>query len=122
MNAEKIYDSVCALMFWEQSDRAEYQSAYLSALNRLLNENFAANNALRRARKKPPLTETPEIARLTDEVPFEREFTGSILPYGCAGYAGYDDDAETADEYKNKYEYERAALAGCAAYEGIGRV
>ena len=121
MTAREIYDKVGSLMFWEESDKADYQPYWLDTLNRLLQENFMKNNVLRKMRGKEPFTATPQAIDLDTEVDYETEFTGNLLPLGGAGYLGFDDDRVYATEYKNKYEYEREQILA-AGYEEIGNV
>jgi hypothetical protein len=109
MTARKIFDGAMALLFAEEADYPDYEPFWMRTLNRLIAETFAGNNGARTMRGKEKLAGAPVLNGFEDDLEYETEYTRYILPYGCAGYIGADDDstAEIAQAYRSKYEYER---------------
>ncbi len=116
MTARGIFDGAMVLMFGDAADAAEYEQMALPTLNRLLAENFAVNNALRRMRGKQPMQEIPLLTKPEEAVDYEPEFVRNILQFGMAGYLFADDDTKNiATGYKEKYEFERGNVH-CVEY------
>ena len=110
MTADQIFTNVIALMFAEESDKADYRANFLANLNMKLEETFSCNNSIRLKKGKEPLEEPPIITDLQQEVGYEFEVERSLLALGVAGDLYVDDD-ETgiSNDYRERY---RTGIAG----------
>ena len=110
MTADQIFTNAIALMFAEESDKADYRANFLANLNMKLEETFSCNNSIRLKKGKEPLEEPPIITDLQQEVGYEFEVERSLLALGVAGDLYVDDD-ETgiSNDYRERY---RAGIAG----------
>ena len=107
--ANQIFTNVIALMFAEESDKADYRANFLANLNMKLEETFSCNNSIRLKKGLDPLGAPPFISDLERPVEYEFEVTRSLLPLGIAGDLYVDDD-ETgiSNDYRERY---RAGIA-----------
>lgn len=109
---ELLVHTVKGLMDGDNSDVAEYREKFIIVLNILLQENLKINNALRAAKGEEPLLEAQTFTAGTmgEDLIYEPIFTGTILPYGLAGWLYMDDEPSQAAEYRNKYESMRMSV------------
>lgn len=106
--ADDIFDTVLGLCFWEESDKADYETQFIHVLNVILAECFDANNSLRRMRGAEELETIPEITALTDEVGYEDKFERIVIPYGVASIIYVEDDEQgMANIYRSYYAEKR---------------
>ena len=104
MKADKIFDAVIGLMFCDQKDKHDYESAFYPILNMITAECFDENNILRRRKTLEPLDEMPYAAEPTDDIPYEEEMTRKIMPYGIAANLYCEDDENgITNVYREKY-------------------
>ena len=109
---ELLVHTVKGLMDGDNSDVAEYREKFIIVLNILLQENLKINNALRAAKGEDPLEEAQTLTAdtMSEDLIYEPIFTGTILPYGLAGWLYMDDEPSQAAEYRNKYESMRLSV------------
>ena len=118
MTADKIFDTVIALMFAESTDKQDYSTNYIATLNIILQDLFTTNNSLRLARGAEELEEAPAVTGLSDEVGYEPALERNIIPLGVAGYLYVDDD-ETgiSNVYRDQYETKKRQVTACRVVE-----
>lgn len=104
MTAEQIFSQVLDLMFSGKTEMEEFSNGFLCQLNLKLADTFQQNNAIRAKHGQGALEEIPVISRMTEDVPYEKELTGSLLAYGIAGDLFVEDD-ETgiSNVYRERY-------------------
>ena len=118
--ADRIFDDVVGLCFWETADKADYQAVFVKQMNVILAECFDANNSLRRKRGKAELKEIPEITELEDSPGYEDYFERMVIPYGVASLIYVEDDESgISNVYRAKYmeklnEYSGARFVSAA--------
>ena len=121
--ADRIFDDVVGLCFWEESDKADYEKIFIRHLNVILAECFDANNSLRLRRGKEAMEEIPEIFNLEDQVGYEDRFERMIVPYGVASLIfTEDDESGISNVYRAMYREKLGQFSGArfvdAAEEG----
>ncbi len=97
-----------------QKYRKDYIPFVVGLTNRLISDLFRVNNTIREDAGKAPLTETPLVKTLSDQIPFEYETISNMMVYGLAWWLLFQDEenvkanAMNAIYEGNKQRYTRA--------------
>ncbi len=89
MTGQEILKITLDLLYEETN---EYDIYAVSILNMMIAELFETENHIRRAAGKEPLKETPYLAELKEEVPYDERLTRGAMPFGLASYIVLDDN------------------------------
>ena len=76
-----------ATALFNDNTPTDYSAQALPLLNILMAETFDVNNRLRKAAGKALLTQIPEMAALSETVPFEEMLVRRAFAYGQIGRA-----------------------------------
>ena len=92
MTGNDLFGLTMAVLSEDEGDNAEFKCRCVRLINHLLEQTFAVNNGLRRHKGLERLAETPAIAALGDEVPYEDELVNGAFPYGLAEKYVFDEN------------------------------
>ena len=105
MTANQLYRTTLAIMSENESNASSYTEFVIPNINVLLSELFDTENSLRVAEGQPILTEIPQVAQLTDVLPYNEQLCRTVMPYGLAVYLSLgDDEYSKAGFYDSRYQ------------------
>lgn len=103
MTVQELYDKAKSRMY-EKPSSTIYDDYVIENVNRVLDDLFRQNNALRMYNDTAPLTSVPYVSQLTDEIQYEDEYAYEVMPLGLAAYFLIDDDLAKYDIYYTDYQ------------------
>ncbi len=104
MQAEKIYKNALSFIFERPDKDVDFKYFFLNFLNTVLVEALPYENVIREASGAEKLLNAPEIADISEEVPYNEEICRVALPYGVASFYFQDEgDDYKSQDYRARY-------------------
>lgn len=103
MTVAQVYKAGLSLIQQPVIDNKDFEQFAVDWINVALADAFEVENSIRQYDGETPLSEPPELAQLSDEVPYNWKITRLAFPKKIASLALYDEDNDGAANFTSEY-------------------
>ncbi|MBQ6877959.1 MAG: hypothetical protein IJO22_06125 [Oscillospiraceae bacterium] len=106
MTVKECYEQAVAVIPEVPEDNTDMQKFAVTWCNILLAETFPYENAFRKGKGIPLLSEVPKVREETEEIPYNDSMVRAAFPYGMARWVlRENEDISGSHEYYQLYSF-----------------